>query len=187
MPKAKSRGRESLTGGSGDVNPQWMNFENTATTPGVTQTWAYNVPVNRLPTANGRSAVIEVLKAQFEYGDFPPMVAGEATHYCCQVLSTRDHGVAAANSTASDVFAYDAQEIQGAFTAAGSYSSGTNSHVVEHDYTDGAGHGVLIATDVIYAQLQGTAPFAEYLFVKLLYRVKNVTLLEYLGIVQSQQ
>lgn len=66
-----------------------------------------------------------------------------------------------------------------------------------HDLTDGAGHGVLVATDNIFLTLQTAATvvgasatitaatgFGEC---AILYRFKEVGLAEYIGIVQSQQ
>lgn len=65
-----------------------------------------------------------------------------------------------------------------------------------HDLTDGAGHGVLVATDNVFLTLQtalssiigtsvgGITGVAEC---AILYRFKEVGLAEYIGIVQSQQ
>lgn len=63
------------------------------------------------------------------------------------------------------------------------------------DFTDGAGHGILIATDNIFltivaqgASIDGVSyNFAGQGRVDLLYRFKEITLQEYIGIVQSQQ
>lgn len=57
------------------------------------------------------------------------------------------------------------------------------------DLTDGAGHGVLVATDAIYLQIftTGVANTSETGRFRMLYRFKNVSLAEYIGIVQSQQ
>lgn len=54
--------------------------------------------------------------------------------------------------------------------------------------TDGAGHGYLVATDYIFAQVgsQNTNA-AQFVDIKILYRWKNVGLQEYIGIVQGQQ
>lgn len=56
------------------------------------------------------------------------------------------------------------------------------------DLTDGAGHGIIVATDNIYVTLfsAGTGVAAE-VDVKIMYRFKNVALAEYIGVVQSQQ
>lgn len=64
-----------------------------------------------------------------------------------------------------------------------------------HDLTDGAGHGVLIATDNIYLSMTllsasidgGSYTSNGQARADLLYRFKDVTLTEYIGIVQSQQ
>lgn len=69
-----------------------------------------------------------------------------------------------------------------------------------HDLTDGAGHGILIATDniylnalVAYVDADTSAAYAgapSFIFAasncELIYRFKAVTLQEYIGIVQSQ-
>jgi hypothetical protein len=63
-------------------------------------------------------------------------------------------------------------------------------HTIEpwtDDLTDGAGHGFLVATDQIYAQIASTnTGAAQSCDVKIMYRWKNVGLQEYIGIVQGQ-
>lgn len=54
------------------------------------------------------------------------------------------------------------------------------------DVTDGQGHGVLIATDKIYIITNGgEATNTNKVYCNILYRWKNVSLQEYIGIVQS--
>jgi len=56
------------------------------------------------------------------------------------------------------------------------------------DYTDGAGHGMLIATDQIFVLLQSANTTQQNTAeCRILYRWKNIGLQEYVGIVQSQQ
>lgn len=56
------------------------------------------------------------------------------------------------------------------------------------DLTDGAGHGILIATDQIFWQVFSNSFAAAIgVEVKIMYRMKNISLQEYIGIVQSQQ
>jgi hypothetical protein len=56
------------------------------------------------------------------------------------------------------------------------------------DLTDNAGHGILIATDSIYGQVNSAnTATTNTVYFKLLYRFKEVNLIEYVGIVQSQQ
>jgi hypothetical protein len=55
------------------------------------------------------------------------------------------------------------------------------------DLTDGAGHGLLIATDNIFMTVYSTnTGVANEVGCKILYRWKNVSVEEYIGIVQSQ-
>jgi len=59
---------------------------------------------------------------------------------------------------------------------------------VEIDLTDGAGHGVLVATDKMFLSVvsEGTGDTND-VTCKILYRYKTVGITEYVGIVQSQQ
>jgi hypothetical protein len=79
---------------------------------------------------------------------------------------------------------------QRAFTAGGTYTS-TYNPVQMWDQDDGAGHGVLVATDKMFVQYQlvanTTVPTSNNLAFKMLYRFKSVGVEEYVGIVQSQQ
>lgn len=56
------------------------------------------------------------------------------------------------------------------------------------DLTDDAGHGFLLATDSIfqYCQSNGVGDNMSA-YTRILYRFKDVSLQEYIGIVQSQQ
>lgn len=71
-----------------------------------------------------------------------------------------------------------------------------NESVDVHDVTDGAGHGILVATDNIFVAcnftvasvFSTTADTASgAASCNILYRFKEVALAEYIGIVQSQQ
>jgi len=56
------------------------------------------------------------------------------------------------------------------------------------DLTDGMGHGILVASDYFFVQVDSDGIGAVITtYFKLLYRIKNVALTEYIGIVQSQQ
>jgi hypothetical protein len=76
------------------------------------------------------------------------------------------------------------------------YEFSTDNEAIDiHDLTDGAGHGILVATDNIWltGQLIVAAPggisviASGVVFCDIFYRFKKVTLQEYIGIVQSQQ
>lgn len=59
---------------------------------------------------------------------------------------------------------------------------------LQQNLTDGAGHGVLVATDNVYLQIGSlTTGVQNTMTCWMLYRFKKVNVLEYIGIVQSQQ
>ena len=182
----RSRGG-SLTGGTGDVSPQWMSFVATQSAADTTTTITQAIPVQR-QNNRGLAQVLEVLKVLFER---PSLVAGasatEANDFFAITLSTSSFGTTATTLAEPRVFAGDSLQAQFAFTAAGTYYM-EHPRVVMYDLTDGAGHGVLVATDNIYAQVSSVTTGATNTYrIKILYRWKNVSLQEYIGIVQSQQ
>jgi hypothetical protein len=77
------------------------------------------------------------------------------------------------------------------------FSCSTDNESVDiHDLTDGAGHGILIATDNIYLGVNASLssfnlgdadPIVGGVSANLIYRFKEIGLSEYIGIVQSQQ
>jgi hypothetical protein len=86
------------------------------------------------------------------------------------------------------LFAWGETSFRNAFTAAGSVSQNQSDIVQVMDLTDGAGHGILIATDSIFiavSEVGYTGP--NTIGVKIMYRLVEVGLQEYIGLVQSQQ
>lgn len=168
----------SLTGGTRDVNPQFLSIRAVQTGTDVTFSAQIPLPIQRLPTG-GKAQVVEVLKVFFEVGTNPPQDNGIVI-----TLSTRDKGVAArANWGDPQVFAQWTTSAQ--FVTTG----GVNRvEPFQLDLTDGAGHGLLIGTDSIFVQVySSTTGLSNEADIKILYRFKNVPVTEYIGIVQSQQ
>jgi len=62
--------RRALTGGTGDVNPQYISVALNQSAADSTNTFALNIPVQRLPTG-GKAQVMEVLKVSYESANFP--------------------------------------------------------------------------------------------------------------------
>jgi hypothetical protein len=78
--------------------------------------------------------------------------------------------------------------VRNSFTAAGTGITDLVNSPRKWDFTDGAGHGILVATDNIFIQASTNGQNTASLFrFKILYRFKSVSLVEYIGIVQSQQ
>lgn len=186
MPK---RGRDTLTGGTHDVNPQFMNIVVTNTTgvnTGAVTT--YVLPKSPI-TQNGRAQIIEILKIFWENG---PMLHTDAQFSQSLAVCTANPGTAAA-VLLSDPKCLALLRTESVSTTASQWTE--NDRIKVTDLTDGAGHGVLVATDNLFVQnWQGNQALTMgsavdpplYPSVKILYRYKNVSVQEYIGIVQGQ-
>lgn len=184
----RQRVESSLTGGTRDVSPQWLTFTATESAADTTTTITQSIPVQRLPHGS-MAQVMEVLKVAAFVTALPAFAsATEVQDSESLYLSTKTFSTTTTNFGEATVFAGFNISQRGAFTAAGTYGMTQTPLPLVFDVTDGAGHGVLVATDNIYAQVSsvGTGNAVSFL-IKILYRWKNVSLQEYIGIVQSQQ
>jgi hypothetical protein len=199
--------RRALTGGTGDVNAQFISWKVSQTVTDATATLAVAVPIQRLSQGSGRAQVLEVLKVKYEtnaYGGsngtetqhryavdtsafVPSTVNFQTVHSVTVALSTRNFATTTVEYSDPTVFSFYNSTRWGAFTAGGSYAIYIQEPYTD-DLTDGAGHGFLVATDNIYIQISSVATNApQACRGKLYYRWKNVSLQEYIGIVQGQQ
>lgn len=196
MSKRKAAG--DLTGGSGDVNPQWFNLSTVQASADANTTTAFALPVQRLNNKTGKSLVMEILRICWDLPLYEPPAASTFSSY--GFLSTKDPGLpqpatsislntAVQIRKAGTTLDYIARTIQ---TGVSNSATAIYDEPVYHDVQDGAGHGVLVATDTIYlsiatavASSTATGQFNN-ITARLLYRWKEVSLQEYIGIVQSQ-
>jgi hypothetical protein len=192
MSKRARTTKDQLTGGSQDVNPQLLSGLVTQTAADVTTTAQITLPITRVPGGNSVT-IIELLKFWGDLSAVAGTQAGEALHHVRAFLTTQNFG--ATPTTFNDPATLGAIEIimRNAFTAAGSFASVFDG-LHEIDFTDGAGHGILIGTDNLFIQLESATVgqfvatgVANTCAFKILYRFKRVNLVEYIGIVQSQQ
>jgi len=176
-----------LTGGTGDVNPQYYSGEVRMAVANTTLTFGFITPHSKLPRQGNKVTVMEVLKL---YLWFPTEAINNAaeTHQRAGItMSTKDFAAVYATSSEPTVIAKLMWTGWSAFTALYPNTNMLTLPLVM-DLTDGDGHGVLVASDYFYMQgfTLGYAAIMNLEF-KILYRFKNVSLTEYIGIVQSQQ
>lgn len=183
----RERNGGTLTGGTGDVSPQWMTFSATQSAADTTTSVQQAIPVQRLQSA-GKAQVMEVLKVVIDTTALPVIGnVAEVLRSISVFVSTTNFGATATTWAEPRVFAASLKNTRGAFTAGGTYGYAFSS-MDSQDLTDGAGHGILVATDNIFLQVQSVATgVANVARCKILYRWKNVPMVEYVGIVQSQQ
>lgn len=175
--------KDQLTGGSADVNPQVLTLTITMSAANTPTVVARNLPIPRLPTREGRNLVIELLSV--EYFRVAEQVTNGADNISLAILTT--------NPSAFASFALALQDprvLSAAFT--GIYAAAATT-IDYHKYfyddlTDQAGHGILLASDTLYfAAYSSGKAIADAYVCKVNYRWKDVSLVEYIGIVQSEQ
>lgn len=178
----------SLTGGTGDVNPQFFNMNLLQASANTTLSEEFPIPRQRSPLPGGKSQVMEILKIFWNINPYEALAAvTEVEQRVTGVISTTSFGTTDAVLSNPRAIAVMEMKQQGAFTAGGTYDH-IGPTIFVQDLTDGAGHGVLVATDSLFLQVQAAnRDNPEEIRVKILYRFKNVALEEYIGIVQSQQ
>lgn len=183
----RARG-DRLTGGSGDVNPQTLVARVTESAADTTTSQEVNLPVPQIPVA-GQATIFEILRIFVNWGTALAGTGAAETEYQRVLnISTKSFGTTVASASDPNVILRHEQERRGAFTAAQSYQVALPIEPFQFDYTDGAGHGVLVAVQKIYLQADSAnTGVAQSAIVRIIYRLKTVTIEEYVGIVQSQQ
>lgn len=181
MPKRSAS--SSLTGGTGDVNPQWMVTFVTQSANDTTTSTAFPNPVPKYPGSQGRAIVMEVLAVQMIFDDVA-LPANNAAMVLALATSDQTGATVTALFRSGRVIALRSLDLIYATSAGFAWVE----RIKEIDLTDEAGHGILVATDNIYPTLASTSTGAANVgTIRIKYRLKEVGLAEYIGIVQSQQ
>lgn len=191
MP-TKRRYGESLTGGTGDVNPQTYTIVANLPVADGSDVAAFPVPIPRYPGGADRAVIMELLGVSWYLSGLVPTFANGDTYQLTAAITTDPAKPTTgqsivANPRSLSVFRRHYTSVQA--TAVGFT---VFSPVLEEydDLTDKAGHGILVATDNIY--LSSSVALTNYgaplnATAVLNYRMKEVGLKEYIGIVTSQQ
>lgn len=164
------RGRkDTLTGGTGDVNPQYFRVSNRVDlaanlAPGGSAEKVvrniFPLPINRLRDNSGTTNVIEVLKTRWvvSLGGYPLSQAWSA-NINSYLKTSPSPGVASITdlTSAIDYITEDVWEQPCITVTSGTdpltvlpYNASKNDYPIIHDLTDGDGHGILVATDNCY-------------------------------------
>lgn len=182
---------DQLTGGTRDVNPQFLSGRIATAVANTAVELTLGTPIVRVGQDNASHATImEILKIFVDLPTTDNETAAPNPHGSTFSISTTSSGATPAIVTLDNPrgLAFAQHVVRNAFTAAGSALLDIVNDTVEIDLTDGAGHGVLVATDNLFVQFT-TVGFnaVNAAAFKILYRFKRVSLVEYIGIVQSQQ
>lgn len=178
----------SLTGGTGDVKPQLM----TVALPAPSGINDYSVLEFAIPRiimgARDSATVMEILKVYFYVGldnladSSYTMGAFLSTSLIRVQDSTANVATLASDMINPTVFASVVSTVLTTTTGAVTYTM-----PITIDLTDNNGNGILIATDkIFYTQGMTANILVSTGVVKILYRMVNIGITEYVGIVQSQ-
>lgn len=187
----KRQATDTLTGGTNDVNPQWLRTKLVGTLGSIV-TAQIPMPIQRLPDPRGRAQVVEVLKVCWKTNLVINTVNTTYTNYVTNArLATKNPGTTATVDP-SDGSVLDYLDYSRILSAPAANASEAEVEVqpIFHELHDGAGHGILVGTDNLFLQFANagfTAGDTVNTIVSIMYRFKDVSLAEYIGIVQSQQ
>lgn len=201
MPR--KRGRDALTGGTGNLNPQWYSTSAAQTGADTTTTVAVSTPPGIGLSTSGRPLAMEILKLLVEFepsgggqwmpstANFAPGAAAESNSYVKLYCSSKNFGTTVPSLSFGDatVFAYARHQLAIYESTAASTLAVVDDGPIQIDMTDGDGHGVLFANQQIYLMVVSNATgLTNVARVKFLYREKYITEAELLGLVlQSNQ
>jgi len=175
---------DSLTGGTKDVNPQIYSFTIAQTVADTAQQQAFPVPIPRYPGSSSRAVVMEIIRVQFTIDD---LVNVAGTQFVVCTLSSSAVPTAGAFAALTDTRVIAHQNLDFLFATAAGFQY-TDARVKIFDCTDDAGHGILVGTDNIFLTLfSGATGRINTVNCKVTYRMKEIGLAEYIGIVQAAQ
>ena len=190
MSKRQRTSGGSVTGGTGDVKPQYLTV--TSLTAGAVDDYVVNqiaLPVPRFGTMKTKATIMEMLSVDW-YLNLEGALDDDHIDmgFLATVTSRSDGDTITAASIAADaadplVFGLGVVNIN--LLTTGGWAQTMPLHI---DMTDNNGNGILVATDRIFV-VGGSVNnnVAGSYVAKIKYRLVNVGITEYVGIVQSQQ
>lgn len=187
----------SLTGGTGDVRPQWFRITSaTQTAPSQSISTQAALPVQRLKS-RGKSQVMEILAVRYFDSLLNEMVSLTNNRSNLHVIALTTSYVSNTNLLTVDNPRVIDMAIPFSAALGGTTVNRQGEAFIIHKLDDGAGHGLLVAADQLYLNYSsqstalgmGSAASATLGFAVawILYRMINVGITEYIGILQSEQ
>lgn len=169
MPRrrtTKRRRRTRKSGATGDRKPQYLTGNVTTSGAGFYASTLMEIPLLNILT--GGTKVIELLKL-----DIQRMSGANQASFA--------FGARNLNGISTSTYPYTNAALDKAFFANCIINAGNNNY--SFDFTDEAGNGQLYPAQQIFATANGSGP--ENWQVRILYRIKNASLAEYVGIINQ--
>lgn len=173
--------RDRLTGGANDVNPQILTVNREIVSAGTWDETVANMPLNPNPPRFGSQA-IELLKI---YWYLPVLPHTDITTFWLEAQLATQHMTSYTPNHVNVIthFRRDWRSI-----VANGFSDQETPSIFMHDFTDNAGHGIILCAPKVYLSARNSGNFGAAYFIscRILYRFKNIGMSEYIGVVQNQ-
>ncbi len=185
---SRRRARDTLTGGTGDVKPQVLTI--TSGVPGAINDYTVKqavLPITRMSSKGRMAMVFEILRVDWYIGLEDLADVAHTNWAFLATLTNRTSGEVSTIATmGADII--DPLVIAPCVKQVLSAVGFGKVAPVSIDLTDSNGNGILVATDRLFlvaGNVGGT--IVSRATAKITYRQSNVGVMEYVGIVQSQQ
>lgn len=179
-----------LTGGTGDVNPQFLQITVNETALNTFTAEEWRLPLMKVGTSSQRAQVIEILRifAQHNYPDIPAAMGASTVTWGLKwggqptVMPPFDDTTIIVQDYSPCVVA----GIPGAGEAY-AYMRDQPSSITQYDLTDGAGHGYICFVDRLWVYIEGAGNTgAKFINLKMYFRFKNVGMPEFISGLTAQ-
>ena len=169
---------DMLTGGTRDVNPQYASLDLTESAANTFTQGTLELPVLRGRNGNGRYQVIELLKAWVTISGGAG-ATGDGRNV--QLATSSQTAMATTFGNPDIVMLWNDGII---ITTSGLYVP-QNPQTI--DFTDGAGHGIIISTERMFFSVIGVSQTGALVSsLRILYRFKNISVDEFVGLAIQQ-
>lgn len=177
----------TLTGGTNDINPQWFSFIALQTGNDVPVEISADLPINPSQISSPNEAlIIECLKVQFIWSVDATQSPSNPQRWSAGLYSRNPATGVTLSSAQQGVSHIISDQFQTTQAGAGSTVVGFHTSRL-YDITDGAGHGVVLATKAVTCLLSTlNTQISNRVVVRILYRYKRVGLTEFLTLAQFQ-
>ena len=170
---------DQLTGGTRDVNMQYTSIDLTESAANTFTQGTITLPVLRGNVGRGKYQVIELLKVVFAISGGAG-ATGDGRNV--QLSTTSKTTMVTTTQADPDIVCFWNDGI--IITTSGLYVA---TNPIEFNFTDGAGHGIIIATDQMFFAVQGVSQTGALTSsCRLFYRFKNISVDEFVGLAIQQ-
>lgn len=174
-----------MTGGTGDIKPQIMVFANAIAADDYTVVRQV-LPVPRFGTQKSKSTIFEILTLRYIFSSQGSETGATIWGYMTPTTVIENDDTS--NATTFQVDIRSSRNFGFVYWTTNLVTEGGNNTKwpITVDMTDRNGNGFLIATDEMNFVCGNTGASTGHCRVEVTYRLVNVGLEEYVGIVQSQ-